>query len=421
MAGPRVVVVGGGVLGLSTAYELLRRGAAVEVLERERVGAGASWGNAGTVSAGHPPLNRPGRIREALPQLLDPTSPLYVAPRWDPELWRWLLTFARHCTHAHVERCMEVMAPLGREALVDFDRLVEEEGIACGYRRDGYYDVCRTGKGLARAEAEAAIIRRFGYHPEVLDGDELRRRDPCFTPDVVGGVYYSEARTLDPARFLTGLADAVRRLGGVVREGCAVEELEAEPGGGWRLAVRGEAPRTAEAVVLATGPFSLHLLGRFGCRIPVLPGKGYHRDYRPHPYGAPPLRVACVLHETSVFCTPMEGFVRFAGTMEFSGENDVMRRERLEQLTRSARRYLEGFAQDAEPVSEWCGLRPMSADGLPVVGPVPGAQGLWVATGHGMLGLTLGPATGRLVAEALTGEAESPYLEALAPARFRRG
>lgn len=409
------MVVGGGVIGLSCAYYLARGGADVLVLERDRIGAGASSGNAGTVSAGHPPLNRPGRVGAALRQMADPTSPLYVKPRWDPALWRWLLGFARHCTASHVEHAMRVMAPLGRDALSLFETLVAEERIECGYRRDGYFDVCRTEKGLTAARTEAEIIQRYGYHPELVDGDELRRREPHFAEDLLGGVYYPEAATLEPARFLAGLAEAARRRGVEVREGVQVMSVETL-GGQVTGVTTAEGVVPADAVVLATGPFSKELARRVGVRLPVQPGKGYHRDVEVGPNGAPPLRVACVLHESSVFCTPMDTVVRFAGTMEFSGMNHVMRPARLRQLTSAARKAFPDLGT-ARPVSEWMGLRPMSVDGLPIVGPLGGVDGLTVATGHGMLGLTLGPVTGEIIARVVM-EGDDPRAGGLSPQRF---
>jgi D-amino-acid dehydrogenase len=169
--------------------------------------------------------------------------------------------------------------------------------------------------------------------------------------------------------------------------------------------------------VLATGPFSASLAGRLGARLPVQPGKGYHRDIEIGPNGAPPLRVACVLNESSVFCTRMDTYVRFAGTMEFSGNNTVHRPERLRQLTRAAHSYFPALGT-ARPISEWCGLRPMSVDGLPIVGPIGGLEGLTVATGHGMLGLTLAPVTGEIVTNHVLGRPDS-RLDALSPARFQ--
>ena len=414
---PRVVVIGGGVLGVSCAYYLARGGAEVTLLERDRIGAGASSGNAGTVSAGHPPLNRPGRIRQAITQMLDPTSPLYVKPRWDPSLWRWLLGFARHCTDAHVEHCMRVMAPLGKDALTLFDELLAEERIECGYRTDGYYDVCGTEAGLASARHEASIIEQYGYHPESIGGDELRARDPAFAPDLVGGVYYPEAGTLIPALFLTRLAAAAVRHGTTVREESAAGRLDARAGRITGVTLDSGDRIEADAVVVTTGPFSLRLARPFGAKLPVQPGKGYHRDIDVGPNGAPQLRTACVLNETSVFCTPMDTVVRFAGTMEFSGENAVLRPERLRQLTNAAKRCFPTLGT-ARPASEWTGLRPMSVDGLPIVGAVDGVEGLSVATGHGMLGLTLGPVSGQMIARQILGE-DDERLSALSPSRFR--
>ena len=412
---PRVIVVGGGLVGLSCAYYLACEGARVVLLERDRLGAGASFGNAGTVAAGHPPLNAPGRVRKALGQMLDARSPLYIQPRWDPGLWRWLLEFARSCTREHVEASMRVLGPLGHDALALFDRLIEEEAIGCEYRRDGYYDVCTTFQGLREARHEAAIIRDQGYRPEVLDSHELHRREPVFGHAVRGGVFYPEARTLHPLRFLEGLAAAARARGTEIREGVDVVAVLQSGGRAGGVGLRSGDVEHADAVVLATGPYSLELAGRLGARLPVQPGKGYHRDVLMRPGGAPRLRIACVLHESSVFCTPMDRIVRFAGTMEFSGMNHVLHQARLEQLTHAARHGLPDLGH-VKPVSEWCGLRPMAADGLPIVGRIPGVDGAWVATGHGMLGLTLGPVTGSLIARDLL-QAE-PIVPELSPARF---
>jgi D-amino-acid dehydrogenase len=413
----RVVVVGGGVLGVSCAYELARRGREVILLERTELAAGASRGNAGTVSAGHPPLNKPGRVPQAIKHMGDPSSPLYIQPRWDPALWKWLAYFVRYCTDDHVEAAMRVMAPLGLEALATFDRILDTETIDCGYTASGYFDVCATESGLRDAKHEAEIIRRHGYHPETLDGPGLRAAEPALAEDVLGGVYFPEAATLDPHAFVLGLAEAARRRGAEIREETTVLEVLAPSARVAGVRIADGSVVGADAVVLATGPFDLEISERLGVRLPIQPGKGYHRDVAIGPEGSPPLRIACVLNEVSVFCTPMTGLVRFAGTMEFSGLNDVQRPDRLQQLTRGAARYFPGLRGD-HPVSEWCGLRPMAVDGLPIVGLVPGVEGAAVATGHGMLGLTLGPVSGRIVADLLDEGTTDPRWAPLGPERF---
>ncbi|UCF41247.1 MAG: FAD-binding oxidoreductase [Gemmatimonadota bacterium] len=397
-ADPHVVVVGGGVIGVSCAYFLARRGARVTLLERSEIGSGASFGNAGCIAPGHGPLNKPGRVKQALTSVLSETSPLYVAPRWDPELLRWLRVFSRFCTAAHQERSLRALAPLSRETIGLYRELVRGEAIDCSYRPEGYYEVFLTERALAGATREAGLIRQHGFGADALSGGAMREREPALKERIVGGVFLRDGASIDPHRFVTGLAERAGRYGAAVRTGVTVSAVTTR--GREVTGVETAAGETlpADVVVLATGAYSIELARRLGCRYPLQAAKGYHRDRRVRVGETPPLRVTCMLGERSVFCTPMNDSVRFAGTLEFSGVNHVMRRSRLEQLTRSAQQYLTGLGE-ARAQSEWCGLRPCIADGLPVVGPVPGYRGAYVATGHAMLGLTLGPVTGKLVSE----------------------
>ncbi len=401
---------------MSCAYALAKAGAQVQLLERNEIGSGASGGNAGTVAVGHPPLNRRGRLKQVLSSLLDQESPLYIPPRWDPNLWRWLRDFVRYCTDEHVEECMKVMAPLGKKALQSFDDIIEEEAIECGYIRSGYYKVCVTEPGLVSARNEAAAIEAYGYHPECISSEELRRREPEFSSELLGGIHYPESRSLNPLKFLKALTESARLRGARISEGVSVLSMSIISGRVVGLRTN-EGEVGADAVVLATGPFSAGILNEVGIQLPLQPGKGYHRDYSLGLGGAPPIKVACELSEASVFCTPMGDFVRFAGTMEFSGLNRVMRTPRLDQLTNAARRCFPGLGSDG-PKSEWCGLRPMASDGMPIIGSIQDIKGLSVATGHGMLGLTLGPVTGEMIAREIL-DADEPQLKKLSPSRFR--
>jgi len=412
-----VIVVGGGVVGLCCARSLARRGVRVHVIERGQIGHGASFGNAGTVSPAHPPINAPGRWRELIRSMVDPLSPLYIPPRLDPGLWRWLFAFARHCGQTHVDHCRGVLAPLARVTPGLHDEIAaaaEEDEL--GYRRDGYLEIFRTAAGGAAAAHEAAYARGQNFTARQLDGEELRAREPALSASVRGGFHYPEARSLDPYAFLLAVAWEAQADGARLTEGTAVETVVTESG-------RARGVRTAEgdidasAVILATGAYSPDLYRALGCPLPVIPAKGYHVDRPFEDPGTPRLDTACLLVETSVFCTPMPGRLRLAGTLEFSGINDDMRRRRLEQLTRGARPFLEGL-DDGPPSSEWCGLRPCTPDGLPVVGPVPGWEGVFAATGHAMLGLTFGPVTGELVADLVVDGRASMPIEGLDPARF---
>jgi D-amino-acid dehydrogenase len=393
-----VVVVGGGVIGVCSAYFLARRGARVTLLERGEIAGAASYGNAGVIAAGHLPLNKPGRVRHALRLVTNRVGPLYIAPRWDPDLLRWLLAFRAACTEEHLEANMRVLGPLGHVSLDLFSRLVSEEGLDCGYRPTGYYEVCRTREGLASVHADAERLRRYGYTPEALEGEALREREPCLRDDTVGGALFPQAATCDPRRFVLELAERAQGRGAELRSGEEVTELVSAGGRARGVRTRLGETLKADAVVLATGAYSRRLTRSLGVRLPLQPAKGYHRDLAVGPRGAPPLGITCVLTESLVFCAPLDGMVRFAGTLELSGLNHEVREERLEQLTKAASEYLADVALE-DIRSEWVGLRPCTPDGLPVVGPIPGHQGVCVATGHAMMGLTLGPVSGQVVAD----------------------
>jgi D-amino-acid dehydrogenase len=425
----RILIVGGGVIGVCCAYFMSRRGAQVTLLERDEIGRGASYGNAGTIAPGHGPINKPGRILQALRWMFDPTAPLHVVPRLDPALARWLWTFRAHCNPRHVLDSLDVLGPMGHASRALIERLVVEEGLECDFSPDGYYEVYRTEAAFGAARREADVIRGYDYHPQILDGPSMRAREPALKPGTVGGVYFPEAATLNPHRFVLEMADRAKRHGADVRDGTPVERVVVDDGreashrGDSRgsrvvgVSLPGGELLEADAVVLATGSYSPHLLRSLGVHLPIQAAKGYHRDRDPEKGGTPPLQVACVLGERFVFCTPMDGVVRYAGTLEFSGENHEIRPRRLNQLTESAKAYFDGVG-DAHSESEWCGLRPCTPDGLPVLGPVPGYSGLFAANGHAMLGLTLGPITGQLMAEYVIDGTPSMKLEQLRVDRF---
>ena len=417
MSSGRVIIVGGGVIGVCCAYYLVTRGADVMLLERDEIGAGASRGNAGVIAAGHPPMNKPGRVAQAIRKMLDPTTSLYIAPRWDPALAKWLWAFSANCTFERLEENMSILSPLGHATLGLFRELIDVEQLDCGYRAEGYHEVCRTRAGVELSHHEVSLMQAQAYRAETLSGDELRARMPALKDGTMGGAYFPAAATCNPYQFVVEMADRVRRYGGRVQLGQPVTDLVTEQGQATGVRTGRGDVLEADAVVLATGAYSLELTRKLGCRLPVQPGKGYHRDLEVADGSAPALGEACVLGETSVFCTPMGGSLRLAGTMEFSGLNHVMRRSRLEQLTSAAGRYMDGIGTTGIR-SEWCGLRPCTPDGLPIIGLVPGQQRVFLATGHAMSGLTLGPITGSLIADLVMGETLAADVRRLEAARF---
>ncbi len=412
----RTIIVGGGIVGLCAAYFLARRGAAVTLFDDGHVHDSASTGNAGLISLGHPPLPRPGLAGSAMKWMFDPGSPLYIPPRLDLTLGRWLWQFHRACRRPHYRRSMEVLTAHGKAAGTCIAHLIADEAIECGYAPVGQLEVFGTERGLEGGRAAAEQFRVHGYRTTMLTGAELREREPVFASSVAGAVLYEENAFASPGAFIAGMLEAVRRRGADVRTDTAVAALTVRGGRCTGVTTANGDRVEGSTTILAAGIWSTRLAAGAGLRLPMQPAKGYHVELT----GGPGLRTAAVLAEVFVACTPMDGRLRLAGTLELSGINDRIVAKRVEMLLVGARRYLDGV-DAASTGSPWCGLRPCTADGLPVIGWTKEVESLFVATGHAMMGFTLGPLAGRIASECILDGAPSEDISAFAADRFTPG
>lgn len=409
-----MLVLGGGVIGLACALELLRAGRRVTVVERDRVGAGASHGNCGTITPSHaPPLAMPGQIRQALRWMFTPDAPFRVAPRLDPALIAWMLRFAARCnarTFAAATKSKGTLLIAARAALGE---LIAREGLDCEWQEAGTLGVWRTRESFDRAMWLPPLLRDLGLPCEVIDGDEVRRREPAVGDAIVGGVFHGRDARLRPERYLDALAARVRESGGEIREGSTVLGFELN---GRRVSdVRtSDALFEARDIVYALGAWSPKLASTLGLHLPIQPGKGYSITFA-RPGLAP--RLPLVLKERMVCVTAWDSGLRLGSTMEFAGYDDSLNRVRLDALTRAAREYLVE-PPSGPAVEEWYGWRPMVHDDLPIIGRAPGASNLMLATGHGMLGVTESAITARLVADLVTGREPAIDPAPYRPARF---
>ena len=391
------VVVGAGVVGLSTAWFLQDRGVHVTVVDRDEVGSGASWGNAGWVSPGLAlPLTSPHVLGEGLRGLFDPGAPLSVPARPDPRLWHFLLRFAAHCTTRHWRRALEASLPLLVESLAAYDTL-SGEGVDVGDVESPIVAGFSDPRAAAAFRRELALVEAVGVpvSSHDLDGAELHAARPQLSDRVVAGVRVDGQRFLDPARFVDQLAHAVVRRGATIRSRMTVSGLRVDRG---RVLVSADEgpPVGADVAVLATGAHLGDLARDRGVRVPVRAGRGYSFTVPtdapvPGPIYLPGARVAC---------TPYRDRLRVAGTMEFRAADRPADAARADAIVASVRDLLTGVRWD-ERSSPWVGARPVTTDALPLVGATR-RPGVYVAGGHGMWGVTLGPVTGRLLSEQIT-------------------
>jgi D-amino-acid dehydrogenase len=417
--GGHVVVVGAGIVGLNAAYHLRRRGFEVTVIERDAAGhAVASSGNAGIIVPSHfVPLAAPGVVGQALRWMLDPMSPFHVKPRASLDLARWGWRFARSATAAHVRRSGPLLLRLNLESRRLYDELVADLGVDVGFTARGLLMLCHGERALEEEARAAAVARDLGLDARVLDGPAVRAMEPGAELDVVGAVHVAEDAHLDPAALMRALRAHLERAGARIVAGSEVVGLR-DRGAGVELDVRGAAgvgSLAADAAVLAGGSWSAALGRRLGLRLLLQPGKGYSLTM-----GRPSqrLRAAAILVEARASATMVGERLRIGGTMEVAGFDPALNPARLEGIKRSALRYFPRLPRaELDAAAPWVGFRPVTPDGLPYLGRAPRHPRVVVATGHAMMGFSLGPVSGRLVAELVAGERPSVDIGLLDPAR----
>lgn len=413
---PRVVVVGAGMVGLSTAWHLQERGVEVTVIERSGVAAGSSWGNAGWVSPGLcVPLSDPSVIKYGLKALLDPDSPLYIPMKPDPKLAAFLLGFARRCTPGQWKRTMDKFVPVNQRAIEAYDFL-ESHGVQASSHEAPIMAAFRRAEDAAGLEHEVESIRSAGLDLEATEVDNatLRAELPIISPDVEKAIRLGGQRYIDPGAYVQALADAVVERGGELVIGSNARALRHGPGGVTVEMVSG-APVAGDAVVLATGAWLPELARRCGVRTAVRAGRGYSFSVSVTEPAARPVPCPVYFPFERIACTPLGDRLRVGGTMEFAGTEDPLHAERVSAIVNSAQPLLTGVDwQDRQDT--WVGGRPVSVDGLPLVGGTDVPR-VFSNGGHGMWGITLGPLSGQLLAEQIVTGVTPPELLPFDPTR----
>jgi D-amino-acid dehydrogenase len=405
----RSVIVGAGMLGLATAWHLQEHGVEVTVVDRTGVAAGSSWGNAGWLTPGKTiPLADPSLWTYGPKALLDPDAALHVPFRADVGLWSFLARFAAHGNMRAWNRTMAALTPIDRMALACFDELTE--GGVDSWTREGPFVIGFTAEPQSRGflrEIEGVI--RHGQDVPFERLDDPQQLVPQLSDAVSVAYRLDGQRFFEPGPFVQALADAVVARGGVLRTGEAVTAVDG--GATPSVTLEGGEQLTADSVVVATGAWMPQLTRRLGVRTRVQAGRGYSFSVATDP----PVQHPVYLPFQRIACTPYQGRFRIAGTMEFRRPDEPLQPRRIQAIINQARTLFRDIDLD-DRQDEWVGSRPVTPDGLPLVGATR-AAGVYVAGGHGMWGIVLGPASGKLLAQQIVTGRIDPAIAPFDPLR----
>ena len=386
------VVVGAGMVGLSTAWHLQEQGVEVTILDRSGVGAGASWGNAGWLTPGMAmPLSDPSLWSYGAKALLDPAAPLHIPARLDPQLWSFLLRFAAHATPGAWAKAMAALTPIDQMALECFDELTSA-GVQAQTRKGPFIIGFEKEAQSVPFVEEIHHVEAAGQQVPLERLEDAQLKVPQLSANVESVFAMEGQRFLEPGPFVEALAEAVRERGGRIITGSEVQSLRHGPSG---IAVEtyAQEPIAADVVVLATGAWLPKLARPLGVKTLVQAGRGYSFSVATDQ----PAEFPIYFPARRVACTPYQGRLRIAGTMEFRGPDEPLQTGRIDAILASVRPLFQNM--DLTELQDiWVGPRPVTPDGLPLIGATK-APGVYVAGGHGMWGIVLGPATGKLLAE----------------------
>ncbi len=411
-----VVIIGGGVIGLACAHYLSDRGANIRIVERDEIGMAASHGNCGLLCFSDIiPLCCPGTVGSELKKVLKGISPLYIKPPLNVALMSWLFKFALKCNRAHMDAGARAKYEMLTYCIPLLETLLAQTPIACDFEKKGLLSVFKNRENFENYGATNAFLETFNMGCQRIDKDQLRELEPALSHDMAGAWLNPWDWHLRPDMLMNAWRNALKQKGVILEERCRFTGFNIKG-----KTITGVATERgnfqADAVVLAAGAWSPETVEQLKLNLPIQPGKGYSITMeRP---GLCPTH-PCALSERKVVATPWKSGYRLGGTMEFSGYNHYLNPKRLALLVSGAKQYLK------EPlghpvVEEWAGLRPMTYDDLPIIDRAPGHDNLVIATGHGMLGITLGTGTGKIVSDMIYDRQPQINIKPFGMARFKR-
>lgn len=410
-----ILIIGGGSIGLNCAYYLLKSGRKVTVVDSKEIAKGSSSGNAGHIVPSHIiPLAAPGMVGTAFKWMLDPkNSPFGMKVSLDSKYISWLLQFVMACSEANVQRAIPPLNSLGQLSAKNFAQLISEEKFDCHYQEKGVIFLYKDAKTFDDGKHEAVLMQKHGITIDVLDKSTLHEREPAALDDIIGGVHFTGDSHLNPALFLKFLSERVRAMGSEIFENMPVTGFETVNGKITKVKTS-TGDFEAEQIILAAGAWTPSVARDLRLNIPVQPARGYSLTMSATKQMP---RHALILGERRIAVSPMDNLLRFTGRLEVGEYSTTPNPRWIQRIKNSVREYI-ALDETLDIKETWAGLRPTTPDGMPIIGRSPRHNNLILATGHAMLGLSLGPGTGQVVAELVNGKETAFDLSPLRVERF---
>ncbi len=410
----KCIVIGGGIIGLCSAYYLQKEGHEVTVLDKSGMDGGASYVNAGYISPSHiVPLSAPGVVKKGLQWMFDPSSPFYVKPRLDPDFLSWAWAFNKSCTQEHVKRSIPVIRDIAVFSHELYEDIEKEPGFDFHFEKKGLLMLCKTEKMLEEEIKVARLAEEVDLQSKVLNKEELRILEPAVNRDVLGATFYSCDSHTTPTEFMKNMKSHLLACGVDIKTNEKVIDLQIKDGKISEV-LTDHGSYKADEFVLAAGSWTGLVAKKIGMKLLLQAGKGYRINVERETN----ISLPAILAEAKAAVTPMNGFTRFAGTMEIAGINDAVNPLRVKAIAKAAHDYYEQMSiTEEEMENASSGLRPLSPDGLPYIGRTQKCLNLTIATGHAMMGWTMATGTGKLVAEIISEDKSSLDLNPFSPDR----
>lgn len=412
----KVVIVGAGIVGLSTAYYLNKAGVDVTIIDSTDGKDNCSYGNAGYISPSHIiPLASPGIISQGLKWMLNKNSPFYIKPKLSRDLLKWGWLFKKAATDKRVKAAVPVLYDLTTQSQFLYEQILQEESIIAGYHKPGLLMVCQTKEALKHEVELVELANQYGLEASQLSREETEKIDPNVQYDMAGSVYFGCDGWMTPNVFMEQFKSLL------IKKGVTIDfntELQAIKTSGSKISefITDKKNYQADEFVVAAGSWSPLLMKSLKIDLPLQPGKGYSFTIE-----NPPImpKLPSILVEGRIATTPMLHGLRVAGTMEISGINHEINQPRVQGIVNSVKEAMPEFRDyDFDNIKPWAGLRPCTPDGLPYIGRTSAIDNLLVGTGHAMLGWTLGPITGKLLTQDIIGQTPDIKSELLNTERY---